>query len=322
MLIPEISLNINTDADAEHVRTQLQHACHSHGFFYLVDHGISITEVNSVLRRMQQFFSQPGSTKKQLERSATNPWGYYDKELTKNRQDWKEILDIGADARANVTDEGSHPFPKAKAQWPTEPPDFQTIMQSYMAQCAALSERLRILLVESLGSSSSEQLAAFGEDHSSFLRLNHYPICPNPAPADAGFTPTSGELGISPHTDAGALTLLLQSDVAGLQVYHQDQWHTITPKAGAVMVNIGDVVQVWSNDTYPAPLHRVLASATQQRYSAAYFYNPSYTDVYAPLASTGEPHYRPISWAEFRRGRTAGDYADAGEDLQIGHYKI
>lgn len=322
MLVPEISLNVDTKTDAALVRTQLRHACQSHGFFYLVDHGISTTEINSVLSRMQQFFSQPGSSKKQLERSETNPWGYYDKELTKNRQDWKEILDIGSDTEIDVTSSGSHPFPNAKAQWPTEPPDFQPIMQNFMAQCAALSERLRILLVESLGSSSVEQQATFGADHSSFLRLNHYPICPNPAPANAGFTPASGQLGISHHTDAGALTLLLQSDVAGLQFYHQEQWHTITPKAGALMVNIGDVVQVWSNDTYPAPLHRVLASATQQRYSAAFFYNPSYRDVYAPLASTGEPHYRPISWAEFRRGRTAGDYADAGEELQIAHYKI
>lgn len=274
-----------------------------------------------VLSCMQHFFSQPAMTKKRLERSADNPWGYYDKELTKNRQDWKEILDIGPDT--NIKDDGLHPFPNAKAQWPTAPHNFQSVMQGYMQHCAELCERLRNLLVQSLGSDDIEQQPSFGEDHSSFLRLNHYPICPNPAPEDAGFTPASGEqLGISHHTDAGALTLLLQSEVAGLQFYHQDHWQTITPKAGALMVNVGDVVQVWSNDRYRAPLHRVLASATQQRYSAAYFYNPSYTDVYAPLASTGEPHYRPISWAEFRAGRTAGDYADAGEELQISHYKI
>lgn len=313
MFIPEISL----DANADRVVAQLRAACLSHGFFYLVDHGIPTMQIQAVLQNMQDFFRLPAPAKKQLERSATNPWGYYDKELTKNRQDWKEILDIGPNAKESATE----PFPKAKAQWPEQIQGFQSLMQTYMEQCAALSEHLRTLLVQSLGSTSIQDDAPFGEDHSSFLRLNHYPLCANPAPEDADFVPAEGELGISHHTDAGALTLLLQSDVAGLQFYHEKRWHTVQPKAGALMVNIGDVVQVWSNDQYPAPLHRVIASATQQRYSAAYFYNPSYSDQYAPLPSTGDPVYRSISWAEFRSGRTAGDYSDAGEELQISHYK-
>lgn len=318
MLIPEISLA----ADADQVVAGLRKACLSHGFFYLNDHGIPTPQLETVLQNMQDFFGQPAPAKKQLERSASNPWGYYDKELTKNRQDWKEILDIGPSAGTNAKGTATQPFPNAKAQWPEQIQGFQPLMQTYMEQCAGLSERLRMLLVQSLGSINANKDAPFGEDHSSFLRLNHYPLCADPAPEDADFVPAHGELGISHHTDAGALTLLLQSDVAGLQFYHEERWHTVKPKAGALMVNIGDVVQVWSNDQYPAPLHRVIASATQQRYSAAYFYNPSYSDHYAPIPSTGEPAYKSISWAEFRSGRTAGDYSDAGEELQISHYKI
>lgn len=313
MQVPEIDLANKPDQ----VIAALRQACASHGFFYLLSHGIPSAEIDNLLSHMVDFFGQPIRQKKQLERSDDNPWGFYDNELTKNRKDWKEILDIGPDANPALG--AADPFPAAKAQWPAQPAKFQAQMQTYMSQCAALSERLRQLILQSLG--GADQSANFSEDHSSFLRLNYYPLCPNPAANDSSFTPTEGELGISHHTDAGALTLLLQGDVPGLQFHHQDAWQSIIPRADALMVNIGDVVQVWSNDQYIAPLHRVLASATQERYSAAYFYNPGYTDNYAPLPSTGEPKYRSIRWSEFRQGRTAGDYANIGEELQISHFK-
>ena len=93
---------------------------------------------------------------------------------------------------------------------------------------------------------------------------------------------------------------------------------------GALIINIGDVIQVWSNDRYRAPLHRVLANTTQSRYSAPFFLNPGYDTVYAPLAGAldgARPRYRPINWGEFRAGRAAGDYADLGEEIQISDFR-
>ena len=94
--------------------------------------------------------------------------------------------------------------------------------------------------------------------------------------------------------------------------------HTVVPRPGALVINIGDLVQVRSNDRYPAPEHRVLASAARERYSAPYFFNPTYTADCAPLFSP--PRYRPVNWGEFRAARVAGDYADIGEEVQISHY--
>ena len=64
------------------------------------------------------------------------------------------------------------------------------------------------------------------------------------------------QLGVNRHTDAGALTLLYQDDVASLQVLHDGAWVLVEPSAGALVVNLGDMLQVWSNDRYEAPLHR------------------------------------------------------------------
>ncbi len=92
------------------------------------------------------------------------------------------------------------------------------------------------------------------------------------------------------------------------------------------MINIGDIVQVWSNDRYEAPLHRVLASTGTPRYSAPFFFNPTYTTDYAPLPSlcdeTEQLRYKPINWGEFRAGRAAGDYADYGEEIQISQFRV
>ena len=87
-----------------------------------------------------------------------------------------------------------------------------------------------------------------------------------------------------------------------------------------MFVNLGDMLQVWSNDHYRSPLHRVIASSDRDRYSAPFFFNPSAGAICRPLSEP--PHYRPIPWSEFRSLRSAGDYADLGEEVQISHYRV
>jgi isopenicillin N synthase-like dioxygenase len=93
-----------------------------------------------------------------------------------------------------------------------------------------------------------------------------------------------------------------------------------------LVVNLGDIAQVWSNDRYVAPLHRAIVQSNAERYSVPYFFNPAYSAEYAPLPSTVDarhpPRYRPIPWREFRARRTAGDYAHGREYVEISHYKM
>ena len=117
--------------------------------------------------------------------------------------------------------------------------------------------------------------------------------------------------------------MLLPDNQTGLQFLYVDDWHTVRAEPGALIINIGDIVQVWSNDRYQAPLHRVLANASQPRISTPYFLNPSYNYDYAPLAATlhgDEPKYNSINWGYFRSQRSQGDYADHGEEIQIANF--
>lgn len=288
-------------------RDALDTACRDWGCFQLRNHGLDDSLYRRMLADMTRFFALPLATKRALERSEHNPWGFYDRELTKNVRDWKQIFDVGPRA------EGC-PFPGAAPQWPQKLQGFRQTVEAYYAASESLALTLLADIGECLGAPRGTLEREFGEGHSSFLRLNYYPPCED----------AERHLGISHHTDAGALTVLLPDEQPGLQFLRDDKWHTVEAQAKALIINIGDIVQVWSNDRYRAPLHRVLANARHSRYSAPFFLNPGYDTVYAPLPGTlqgAEPRYRPINWGEFRAGRAAGDYADQGEEVQISDFR-
>jgi len=111
-----------------------------------------------------------------------------------------------------------------------------------------------------------------------------------------------------------------------LQVEHDGAWIDVEPIADALVVNTGDMMQVWSNDRYQAALHRVAPRTNAERFSLPYFFNPSYSTSYQPLPGSIAPgddaHYRPINWGDFRQARADGDFADYGAEVQIGDFLI
>ncbi len=301
--------------DSAGTLAELHAACRDWGFFQVVNHGIAPTVASDLMRVARAFFEQPAEAKQRISRTRENPWGYYDKELTKNVRDWKEVWDLGpADGKAIAP------------QWPDAVPGFRAAVEAYAQTSAALAFRLLGALSQNLGLPADHLAQWFRGSHTSFLRLNHYPLCPVPAAPEGLDQSAAGHLGVNYHTDAGALTLLLQDDQPGLEVFREGRWYLVEPCAGALVINIGDIVQVWSNDRYPAALHRVLVSSEKSRFSAPYFFNPDYRTTYAPLPTVvDERHparYRPINWGEFRMRRADGDYADYGAEIQISDYVI
>jgi isopenicillin N synthase-like dioxygenase len=295
---------------------EIGRACAEWGFFQIVGHGIDPDLVNAMSEQTRRFFARRSEQKRRFSRSRDNPWGYYDRELTKNARDKKEIFDIGPAGTDSVSVD---PF-EGDTPWPDD--DFASVARSYFAACEAISGKLIDDIFRSLGVPADAMQVAFEPTHTSFLRLNYYPVDdPLGEDADGG-----ADLGIHHHTDAGALTVLLQDQIRGLQVYRDGVWHSVEPLKGALVINIGDMVEVWSNGLYPAALHRVLAMEHADRYSIAFFYNPSYQAVVTPLdavLNTQAPaQFRAISWGEFRRRRADGDYANYGAEVQIADYRL
>eukprot|EP00803_Ostreobium_quekettii_P005587 evm.model.scf_444.4 EVM.evm.TU.scf_444.4 scf_444:29732-31101(+) len=298
----------NTAAAAEVVR-QIGLACRQWGFFQIVNHGVPEDLLVSFDAQTRAFFDAPRGVRAAIMRSPDNPRGYFDHEFTKRVRDWKEGFEFGRPGRHEV--DGENRWPDADAL-----PGFPDTMTRYFDAVTGLAAALMAAMARSLGLEPRTFERVLGEMHSSYARLNYFPACPNP----------EKHYGISHHKDAGMLTVLRQDNVGGLQVEKGGEWVDIPPIEGAYVINVGDMMQIFSNDEIRSPNHRVLAPRGRKRYSAPYFYNPAYDTVCAPLGGLVRPDrpavYRPCRWGEFRGKRVAGNLRDLGVEVQIEHYRI
>ncbi|WOL06602.1 1-aminocyclopropane-1-carboxylate oxidase [Canna indica] len=151
---------------------------------------------------------------------------------------------------------------------------------------------------------------------------HYYPPCPEP----------ESTVGLAEHTDPGVLTVLVQDSVGGLQIkWKQDDgefvWVDVHPVPGALVINVGDLLQIMSNDTYKSVEHRVLASSHQQaRVSIATFFNPGKRGesvFYGPLPALVSPDkpakYRNFTMTEFMGTFFKGQLASRS---LVEHFKL
>lgn len=295
-------------------------ACRRYGFFQVTNHPIPAADIAAVWQAAREFFALPMAAKRQLARSLGNPMGYYDRELTKNRRDRKEIFDFAHVPHPELPDD--HPDNVSpidgRNQWPDALPAFRQVMTAHFAECASLSRALLDAFADHLGVGRDVFRGACGRRHASFMRLNHYPVEDVLDASERAAAPAVGEFALSPHTDAGVLTVLLQDGNGGLQVEGEDGWMDVPPVDGALVINVGDMMQVWSNDYFRAVNHRVIPVRGAARYSVPFFFNPRYDAVCTPLVRDGDTaRYLPVTWGDFRRERARGDFADYGTEIQI-----
>jgi isopenicillin N synthase-like dioxygenase len=200
-------------------------------------------------------------------------------------------------------------------------PDLRKILIEYFEECAVLSDRIARLMAQGLGmpvECYQDFLRELKDSHSSYLRLNYYPTCSDEEKKE------EGTLGISPHRDAGFLTVLYQDyDCHSLQMWHKNEWITIHPLPNSLTINTGDMAMLFSNGRYHAPLHRVLTNDSQKRYSAPFFYNPGYHQwINSGFGDTEPRKYHPCLFGYFRAVRFAGDLTDLGVEIQTSDYEI
>jgi isopenicillin N synthase-like dioxygenase len=300
----------------------LVEACEDHGFFLLTNHGLEDVVTNT-FAASSEFFAMPREMKTAVYRDESNPLGYYDRELTKQKRDQKEVFDFKAGGHISKN-------PERHTRWPDQPQSFRPALTDFFQSFAQLSAATMSMVLAALGMSEAEVLQTmekgFGDLHTSAARLNYYPSA-DPVP-DAERTDLTGlgDMALHHHTDPGAITLLLQDNHGGLQALSKkDGWIDVPPVDGAIVVNIGDVLQVWTNDRCTAGVHRVLPVHSEQgRYSVPFFYQPAVKAIIEPwVGGQDAALYRAFSWQEYIRGRVTDNYSDIGEDdIQIERYRV
>lgn len=298
----------------------LDAACREHGFFLLTGHGID-AQIERMWASSAAFFTGQRSAKEAIRRTESRPLGYYDRELTKQQRDLKEVFDY-TQPRAP----GSANDPN---QWPPEPTGFQQDMTDFYHASGALAEQTLALVYRALASGLGQQSPIelpSGSVRTSNVRLNYYPTQDPLSANEQTQTTPLGDMALHHHTDPGLLTLLLQDRTGGLQTQLRNgDWIDVPPISGTVVVNLGDALQVLSNDRYRAAVHRVLPMQGRDRYSTPFFLNPQPQAQLAPIVGlTDQPlRYRAFSWREYISHRINDNYADLGaEDTQISHYRI
>lgn len=279
--LPVLDLSLADDpTTAEAFRTALREATHDHGFFYLVGHGVDPHLIDRLIGVARQFFALPDAAKLAIENTRSPHFRGYTRvggERTQGKVDWREQIDVGPErpALASGPDQPAYAVLQGPNLWPEELPQLRDIVLEWNAVMAGVAERLLHAWALSLGQRGDVFDDAFGEAPATLTKVVRYP----------GRVDGGTDQGVGWHNDFGVLTLLLvEPGRRGLQVEYQGEPLDAPPLEGALIVNIGEMLE-WATDGYlRATRHRVLApDPGTDRVSVPYFHNPALDAVFPRL---------------------------------------
>ncbi len=264
------------DRQRQAIADEICRECHDVGFFQLTEHGIEHAFLDEHARQRARFFALPESDRLSIDKRNSPHFRGFEPvgaELTGGRPDLREQLDLSSENPVRgLRLEPPYLRLDGPNQWPAEAllPGFRAHMDEFFTRMCALADELLEVFSIGLGFEPTRLREIFGPHPHSLVKLIHYP----PTPA--------GGAGVNPHHDAGFLTLLMQHEVSGLQVQNSDgQWIDVAPTPGALVVNIGEMLQEMTGNYFVATTHRVIAG--DERFSSAWFHGPDLTTRLDPL---------------------------------------
>lgn len=313
--IPVIDIGPFLEGRAEgraKVAEAVNRACAEIGFFLISGHGVNPALIAETYEQAAAFFRLPPEGKLAIRQPAPD--------IARGYTPFKgETLSAGLGAAApadlkEMVDFGPMDGPQSGPEaagffhpnlWPSQPPGFRAAMEAYARRMNALADTLMRLFATALDLPDDFFAPALARNMSA-LRLICYPEQASP--------PEAGQLRGGAHTDYGTLTILLSDQAAGgLQARHRDgTWVNITPEPGRYVVNIGDIMQRWTNDRWVSTLHRVInppadRAATARRHSLVFFHQPDPDALITVLPSCQGPgnpsRYAPVTYRDHWLGK-------------------
>ncbi|RDY10073.1 Protein SRG1, partial [Mucuna pruriens] len=279
--VPIIDLNKLLSEDVIELE-KLDHACKEWGFFQLINHGVNPSLVENMKRSVQEFFNLPMEEKKQFWSTPEDleGFGHF---LVDQKFDWIDPFTLNT---LPLHIRNPRLFPRF-------PQPLRANLENYSLElgklCITIIERMTIALkIE-----PKEVLELF-ENLCQAMRWNYYPPCPQP----------ENVIGLDPHSDVGALTILLQiNEIEGLQIKKDGKWIPVKSISNAFVINVGDTLEIITNGIYRSIEHRAIVNSKKERISIATFHRPQMNKVIGPTPSlvTAE---RPALFKQI----SAGDY--------------
>ncbi|XP_076925231.1 protein DMR6-LIKE OXYGENASE 2-like [Bidens hawaiensis] len=283
--IPLIDLHDLYSPGRSHVIDQIGRACSQYGFFQVKNHRVPESIISNMLQIAREFFKLPEEERLKC----------YSDDPTKTTR-LSTSFNIRSEKVANWRDYlrlHCYPLQDYVHEWPTNPMSFRDHVAEYCMSTRGLALQLLEAISESLGLDKDYINKQLGK-HGQHMCMNYYPPCPQP---DLTY-------GLPGHTDPNAITILLQDDhVRGLQVLKNGHWVPVDPVPNTFIINIGDQIQVMSNDKYKSAMHRAVVNCDKERISIPTFYCPSLDATMGPapeLVTNDEPAvYNKFAYADY-----------------------
>ena len=294
----------------------VEKACRDVGFMYVVNHGISTETLSAIRKVVIDYFSQPLEDKLSDQITRDNyrgyiPVGFFNPASGDASADHYEGYKLHNEFWADDSLRASCDL-YGPNKWPDHPPGFSTSVIEYWHACDRVADNLLRKLAMPLGI-EPDKFAALFEGALTNMTLLHYPP---PANGQPGY-------GIHPHKDTDALTILAGDEVLGLMVRsrNSDEWIPVDPPDNALVVNIGDMLELWSGGYFVSTPHKVENAAGRERFSFPYFAVPRYDVVVEPLIESqpgferASVHVGDVSREVWRTNWSDAVPLDTGFDL-------
>jgi isopenicillin N synthase-like dioxygenase len=286
------------------VAAAVDQACIAVGFFSIVGHGVDEEIIAAAHGSARTFFDLPLEERLAAGKPVpTAPYGYspFSAEALNASLGGAAVADLKE--TYNVGPVGKPPRPLAEMDdpderdawsvtaWPPAMPGLRPALVAYYEAMASLAATLMDVFAVALGLGSGG-FDEYIEHHVSALRLAHYPALVTPPPA--------GAFRAGAHSDYGTLTILRLDGEPGLQVERSPNlWIDVDAPDGALVVNLGDLMQRWSNDRWRSTMHRVVVPAGRQdrsRLTMPFFHNADWDAQVECITAQGETaRYEPVS---------------------------
>ncbi len=246
---------------------RLRETARTHGFFYLVGHGIDAAFLDELFVTARRFFDLPIAEKLAIEMVNSPHFRGYTRagwEHTRGERDWREQLDVGAERERAEISPGAPAWLRLQGpnQWPDQLPELKPIILRYQVEATNLAIRLVRAFAASLGQPEDIFEPIYSERPNQLVKIIRYP----------GRDARDGDQGVGAHKDSSFVTILLQHQRSGLQVEGPEGWIDAPPLPGSFVINVGELLEMASNGYLRATMHRVVSPpAGTDRLSAALF---------------------------------------------------
>lgn len=268
----------------------VREACLTHGFFRVVNHGVPAELMARALELSPVFFALPDDEKakaRQAEGTAA-PFraGYFRAPVPAHSPDKHEFV-LVFDPKLGFN------------EYPAEPAGFREAVEECYAKLTELGLLLQDVLNECMGLPPGFLRGYNGDRSFDFMAVHHY------------FPGTEEEnSGLNAHEDGSCISFVIQDGAGGLDVLKDGDWVPAEPVEGSIIVNIGDLIKVLSNNKFKSPTHRVVRKPVH-RHSFAFFFNMHGDKWVEPLpeftTKIGEaPRYRGFLLDEYLQMRMSG----------------